>query len=184
MSRFTTNIYFPTPSVKIYMEGKWEKVTSALKDLGPAIQKGYDKAVSKYSRKLLRVIKEAIQGGGPPGSIWKPQADSTMATYKAHGWVVGKPYYRTGLFYRSLGMYSYRGKVYIGLPSNTRTENGLTLVQLARILEAGTDKIPARPLFAPSLEAVGGTTTLRREILKSIRSELGHLGFKPNQIKM
>lgn len=183
MARLTTNIYFPAPQVRIKLEGNWQKVTTAVKGIGPAIQRGYDKAVSKYARKLLRVIQESIQNGGPPNSIWEPHSESTMRTYKSHGWVVGQPYYRTGLFYRSLGLYEYRGKTYIGLPSGTRTENGLTMVQLARLLESGSDRIPARPLFKPSLEAVGGTSELRAQILTGIRQELGTLGFRANQVK-
>ena len=184
MPRFTTNIYFPVPQVKIMLEGNWQKVTTAVSGIGPAIQRGYDKAVSRYARKLLRIIKEAIQTGGPPGSIWEPQAESTKRTYESHGWVVGQPYYRTGLFYRSIGMYEYKGRTYIGLPSNIRTKEGLTLVQLARLLETGSEKIPSRPLFMPSLQAVGGTTELKKQILKSIRQELGGLGFRANQVKL
>ena len=180
----TTNIYFPVPQVKIMLEGNWQKVTTAVSGIGPAIQWGYDRAVSRYARKLLSIIREAIQTGGPPGSIWEPHSDSTMATYKSHGWVVGQPYYRTGVFYRSLGLYSFRGRTYVGLQNNIRTENGLTLVQLARILENGTEKIPARPLFSPSFQAVGGTSELRAQILKSIRQELGGLGFRANQVKL
>lgn len=183
MPRLTTNIYFPAPQVKIMLEGNWTKVTTAVGGIGRAIQRGYDRAVNRYTRKLLNVIKTAIQDGGPPGSIWEPQAESTIRTYLSHGWVVGQPYYRTGLFYRSLGMYSYKGRIYIGLPSNIRTREGLTLVQLARLLESGSEKIPARPLFSPSLQAVGGTSELRAQILKSIRQELSGLGFKANQVK-
>lgn len=166
------------------MEGNWQKINTAVNNIGPAIQRGYDRATSKYAKKLLNTIKGAIVGGGPPGSIWEPHSISTMETYKNHGWTVGKPYYRTGMFYRSIGMYSYKGRIYIGLPSNTKTENGLTLVQLARLLETGNDFIPSRPLFKPSFEAVGGNSVLRSEILKYIRSELNKLGFRPNQVKM
>lgn len=183
MPRFTTNIYFPAPQVKIMMEGNWQKVTSAVSGVGPAIQRGYDRVVSRYARKLLRILKESIRDGGPHGSIWEPQAESTKKTYRAHGWVVGHPYNRTGLFLRSLGMYEYKGRTYIGLPSNIRTREGLTMVQLARLLEAGSEKIPARPLFSPALQAVGGTSELRKQILKSIRQELSSLGFRANQVK-
>lgn len=183
MARVTTNIYFPAPQVKIMLEGNWQKVTTAVSGIGSAIQRGYDRAVSRYARNLLQIIKGAIQSGNPPNSVWEPHSDSTMRTYKSHGWVVGQPYYRTGVFYRSLSLYEYRGRTYVGLPSGIRTENGLTLVQLARLLESGSDKIPARPLFAPSFQAAGGTTELRKQILKSIRQELSHLGFRANQVK-
>ena len=47
----------------------------------------------------------------------------------------------------------------------------------------GTGDIPARPLWAPSLKAVGGKDKLKKEILTSIRIELRRIGFKPNQVK-
>lgn len=180
----TSNIYMPIPNIQVKMVGDWHKVTKGIDRLGNSIQSGYDKAINSFSKRLLRIIKEAIRSGGPPGYVWEPLSDSTLESYKSHGYnFSGKPYNRTGLFLRSIGKYSGRGRVYIGLPSRKRTGNGLTFLQLARVLENGTDSIPSRPLFSPCFIAAGGEKLLKRNIIKEIRSELYKLGFKSNQVK-
>ena len=91
----------------------------------------------------------------------------------------------------SIGVYNYGTRVYVGLPNNLRTENGLTFVQLAKVLEFGTresgegegNEIPARPLFRPALQAAGGNAAIRKTLIKEIRSELIKYGLKPNQVK-
>ncbi len=73
------------------------------------------------------------------------------------------------------------------------SQGGITLNELAKILEFGTGgkgggknsgNIPARPLWAPSFKSVGGREGLRKEIIKGIRSQLlKDFGIKANQVK-
>lgn len=186
------NIYFPSPNVQIKLEGDWKRVQRGLDHLAPAVMTGYKRGVSYFSKKLLRIIKQSIANGGPPTGAWVPLSDSTLRTYASHGWnTSGNPYNRTGVFMNSIGVYNYGSRVYVGLPNNLRTENGLTFVQLAKVLEFGTidsgegegNEIPARPLFRPALQAAGGNAAIRKALIKEIRSELIKYGLKPNQVK-
>lgn len=194
MPRYTTNLYFPTPHIQVKIDGKWTRVTTAVDGIGPAIQRGYDRVIGRISKRLLRDLRMAIESGGPDGVHWEPLSPKTLETYAKHGWNTDGPYNRTGLFYRSLGLYKYGKRTYVGLPSNIRTKGGLTMVQLARLLETGTTEndegeeitknhIPPRPLFQPTFQAMGGMPYIKRELLREIRSELLRLGFHPNQVK-
>lgn len=171
--------YFPqVPKVEIINQGNWEKVDKGLAQLQPAIKKGYEVGVSRFSNKLLRIIRKAISTHTPPagsGISWAP------LSRKSKGKGI---YYNKGDFYRAVGIYQYRNRILVGLPPGTKHYSGLTLNQLAIILEYGNDKIPARPLWRPSLKSAGGRKELKRILLKEIRRTImSRTGLKANQIR-
>ena len=70
------------------------------------------------------------------------------------------------------------------MPSGTKHYSGLTLNQLAIILEYGNENIPARPLWRPSLKSAGGPKELRNILMKEIRrSIMTRTVLKANQIR-
>lgn len=177
--------------IKIKLYGNWTEAIHLVDSLGPSIQKGYDIAVKKFSRDLLKIIRFSIATGTPPkGSNinWQPHAPSTIKRYGEH-----PIFYLTGLYHRSVGVYKYKGRTLIGLQSKQRSSSGgITLIELANILEYGTKGfgggmddagIPPRPLWNPALKAVGGKEKLRNLIIKNIRKQLYDSGIKANQVK-
>ena len=182
------NITLPKVSdlvLQVKVNGEWQRVESLVSNLGPSIQRGYDKAVNKFSRNLLAIVKKSLTLGIPPvggGVIWQPLAPSTVERWGQH------PIYNlTGLYSRSVGLYVYKSRILIGLPIGIRrsSQKKLTLNQLARILEFGSHdgRIPPRPVWAPSLKAVGGKSKLKQLILTEIRKEFQKYGIRPNQVK-
>lgn len=172
-----------TPQVKL--EGDWEKVTALVENLGPSIQRGYDVAVNKFARDLLRIVTRSLTTGIPPiggGVTWQPLSPSTIERWGQHS-----IYNLTGLYSRSVGLYSYKSRTLVGLPIGTRraSQKKLTLNQLALILEHGSKdgRIPARPVWGPSLAAAGGKAKLKKSILTEIRRQLLKHGVRPNQVK-
>lgn len=171
--------YLPlVPKIEIINQGNWERADRGLSQLQPAIQKGYDKGASIFTNKLLRIIRKAVATHTPPagsGISWPPLSRPSK----------GKGiYYNKGDFYRAIGIYHYRGKTLVGMPSGNRHYSGLTLNQLAIILEYGNEKIPARPLWRPSVKSAGGVKELRRILLREIRrSIMSRTGLKANQIR-
>ena len=181
------NITLPKVSdlvLQVKLNGEWQKVEYLVSNLGPSMQRGYDKAVSKFSLNLLAIVKKSLTLGIPPvggGVTWQPLAPSTIERYGQH------PIYNlTGLYSRSVGLFRYKSRVLIGLPINRRSsQKKLTMNQLAIMLEFGSpdDRIPPRPVWAPSLKAVGGKNKLKQLILTEIRKELQKYGVRPNQVK-
>ncbi len=186
------NVRLPNPgslNIELHLTGDWEKAVKVVDGISPSIQKGYDKAIEQFSTKLLRIIKTAVLTGKPPkGAYWQPLSDATIRRWGEH------PIYNlTGLFGRSIGLYSYKNKTYVGIQANKRrsSQDGLTLNQLAILLEhgsrnnsEGTNYIPPRPLWAPALNEMGGIQALRKLIIQKIRSQLRtDLGINPNRVR-
>lgn len=182
-----TNIDFPSPqniSIEVKLEGEWQRVEAAIGKLSPDILKGYEIATNKYANKLLRIIKRAVLSGTPPpggGVNWPPLSPDTIKRYGDH------PIYNlTGTFSKAIGFFHYKSRTYVGLPlaRGRSSSGGLTLNQLAKLLEFGGTHIPPRPLWGPSFKAAGGIDELRRNILTEIRRKLGSsFGIRPNQVK-
>lgn len=191
MSRYVANIYMPMPEIQIKLEGDWERAKTGIDGIPRAIKQGYDKGTGQFSQKLLQIIQQALNSGGPPGEYWEPLSPNTIKTYAKKGLHDTTPWVRTGLLSRAIGVYNYGDRLYIGLPNNAPYPNiygedsGLTFVQLARLLETGSVQrhIPARPLFQPSFQAAGGRAQLRKAIITEIRRKLMPLGFHQSQVK-
>lgn len=167
----------PIPKIEIINKGNWVMVERGIGNLSQAIQKGYDIGVKKFTNKLVRIIRKAIMSHQPPagsGVSWRPLKRNHP----------GGIYYLKGSFYRFIGIYKYRGKILVGMPAGQKHYSGLTANQLAILLEYGSDKIPARPLFRPSYKAAGGTRELRNILMREIRrSIMSNTSLKANQIK-
>lgn len=184
------NINTLVPQVKLF--GEWVRAEQVIDALPQKLQKAYDTATNKFANRLLKIVRTSIRSGTPPpngGVYWEPLAESTLRKYGDH-----PTYYLTGLYYRSVGLFKYKSRTLIGLPINKKraSQGGLTLNQLAKILEYGTGgigggrntgTIPPRPLWAPSLKSVGGREKLKAEILTEIRRQFRSLGLKANQVK-
>lgn len=180
----SVNVTIPNlTSIQIKLVGNWAHLDKIADHLQQAVMDGYNKATSEFARKLLYIVQRSMATGTPPpgsGVTWQPLAPSTLKRYGQHN-----IYYLTGLYARSIGIYQYKSRTLIGLPINMKksSQGHLTLNQLAKILEFGSEHIPARPLWAPSLKTLGGRSALRKTILLYIRRELSKYGIKPNQVK-
>lgn len=167
----------PIPKIELTDKANWTLAQNAIENLSPGIQEGYNKGTKRYSDKLLRIIRKAIHSGTPPpgsGITWKPLKKG------GHG-----IYYLTGAFSRAIGIYTYKSRTLVGMPLGKRHYGGLTYNQLAIILGYGNSRIPARPLFGPAITAAGGTSELKRVLMKEIRSSLiRRTGLNANQIKV
>lgn len=172
------NINFPSPVPQIELSrgSQWKLTERVLTTLPDAVRRGYDSGVNKFSRTLLQVIKRAIATGTPPkgsGITWQPTKRGN------------KPYYIQGEFYRSIGLYKYKSRTLVGMPINIRHRKGLTLNQLAILLENGSPRIPARPLWRPAYKAAGGNTAMKKVLLTEIRkSVIRRTSLTANQIQV
>lgn len=183
------NIYFPgNLELKIVNELQWTKASKAIGDIPKAIRRGYEDATEKFANKLIRSIKGMMERGD---SSWAPLAQSTLKKYHAKYPSATHPWYRSGTMYNAIDYYSDESgkRVYVGVGQYTQydpsdagedTRKGLTMIQLAKLLEFGGygGRIPARPLFTKALDKAGGQKEIRKYILQSIRAKIQALGLK------
>jgi len=184
MASNKVNINIPTPTIEIKLEGDWAKAVMMPQLVVKSIAEGYELATRDCSKDIIRIVKQALNTGlPPPGAHWPPLSPTTIKSHGNH-----TVYKMTGFYERSIGVHVYKGRVLIGIPLNIRAPGGLTINQLAILLEHGsTNKggggIPPRPLWAPSLEAYGGTKRIKKVVIQNIKNCIfKNTGISPKQL--
>lgn len=174
--------------LQIYVNPKAQKKAEELIKACPEILiRAYEKGARRFAKLLVEEIRYCIMTGLPPagsGVSWPPLSPKTLKTYKSLGFPQAHLWYLTGQMYRRVGIFQTRGRnkeIKVGFPTGVRafspqkgknTQGRPTLTALAAVLEAGTDRVPPRPLFAPAFKAVGGSRRVRKFILEELRKEL------------
>jgi len=186
MASNKVNINIPTPNIDIELVGDWDKAIELPELVVRAMAEGYDKAIRECSRDLIKIVKNAISTGLPPGGSgvrWAPLSPNTIKTHGVHN-----IYNLTGFYERSIGVHTYKNRVLVGIPLNIRTPGGLTINQLAILLEHGSTNsggggIPPRPLWAPAMKSYGGTDKIKKVVLKHLKKSIKeHTGIEPKQM--
>ena len=165
-----------------------EKVRKLIEAMPEIETKAYQKACTNFGKMLAKYVRRCIMFNTPPeGVSWPPHSPDYLKKYNVQGF-----WYLSGQMLKSIRLRQYQGSYYVGpnpgekaadpvnIYGRSRTSK-LTLVQLARILEGGTEgrsnskfhnDIPARPLFRPSFKAVGGTERLKKYLIANLRREV------------
>ena len=74
--------------IEIKLYGDWHKAIELVDNLGPSIKKGYDTAVNKFSKDLLKIVLFSIATGTPPKEKfgWRKTIGSTqIGARQVHG---------------------------------------------------------------------------------------------------
>ena len=165
-----------------------EKVRKLIAAMPEIETRAYQKACTNFGKMLAKYVRRCIMFNTPPeGVSWPPHSPDYLKKYNVQGF-----WYLSGQMLKSIRLRQYQGSYYVGpnpgekaadpvnIYGRSRTSK-LTLVQLARILECGTEghsnskfhnDIPARPLFRPSFKAVGGTERLKKYLIANLRREV------------
>ncbi|MCM1438797.1 MAG: hypothetical protein NC131_06250 [Roseburia sp.] len=175
----TINITLSTVlgNVKIYANPKQQrKAEELLKKTPHILQQAYINAASRFGERLSKMAKTCLRKGMPPpnsGVSWPPHAASTTRRLGEHTLL-----YWSSQYYHAIGVYKRGKNVFVGVKSGvkkTRPDNAksrLTLLQVAKILEFGGGRVPARPLWIPLFESVGGKRQFKQELVKEIRKQM------------
>lgn len=166
-------------SLELFNKPGWNQVESLPQEAARCMQKGYDKAVARYAKEILSMVRKSILRGRPPMGYWEPLSPK----YKQR-WAGEYPehhlMYLTGQYLRSIGHFTRGKRSYIGVVrgekrSGPHPENNLTMNQVAIIQEFGTanGRIPARPLWSSALQKLEGSRfPLKDQIIQEIRHQL------------
>lgn len=165
-----------------------EKVKRLIQAMPDIELRAYEKGCTNFGRMLARYVRRCIMFNSPPSGVsWPPHSNDYLKKYDVKGF-----WYLSGQMLKSIKLRQYQGGYYVGPSPNEKAmdpvnkygrsrTSKLTLVQLARLLEGGTEghssskfhnDIPARPLFRPSFRAVGGTERLKKYLIANLRREV------------
>ena len=175
----TINITLSTVlgNVKIWANPRQQKKAEELLRKTPEIlQQAYKNTAQRFGDRLAKMAKTCLRKGIPPhnsGVSWPPHAASTTRRLGEHTLL-----YWSSQYYHAIGVYKRGRNIFVGVNSGvkkTRPDghtSGLTLLQVAKILEFGGGKVPARPLWIPLFESVGGKAKFKQELVKEIRKQV------------
>jgi hypothetical protein len=106
----------------------------------------------EFARYMARVLKKEYKKAIDKQRYsykWKPLSVPYMKYKKAHNLSL-KTWEATGLLYKSIVYRKRNGKYYVGIDPYKRYPNGgPKVIDIAKIMEYGSRKNPARPLFRP-----------------------------------
>lgn len=174
MAKITRSFEPMVPQIELF--GDWERTEYMLKNIELAISLGNKAALLSASNKIKRIVRRNIRENG--GSIGWPPVSENYAEFKSSlGYDPNNLYHLTGIYYRNITIWSNAGVYYVGLKNHTRntfTGGRITLIQIAKILEAGSfvRNIQPRPLWKPSFRQFGGTLRLKGLIIWHIRNQI------------
>lgn len=171
----TTRIPVIVPTIE--KVGDWPRTQRFLREVGPVTVRGYTLGQLAFAKKMFnRVRKNIRENGGTIG--WAPLS-SSYADYKSR---LGKDpnnlLVLTKLYYNSITIWNKNGIYYVGVKHGIRypdrSNGGLTVGQVAKILEVGSiaRNLPARPLWGPSFRQLGGKQAIRKTLVWYIRRQI------------
>jgi len=153
--------------------GPWVMTSALIADLPALITMGSLKGQKSAAEKLKALIRKNIRNNGVPGN--KPWSSipysSKYEKEKAKAetaYGVNSKLRRTGLYYRSISVWSNGHTYYIGIKKGVKTSSGgKTLGYVAQLLEKGSSvrNIKARPLWAPTFKQFGGNKRIKSIIV-------------------
>lgn len=163
-----------TPDVQLF--GDWNKVRLFIHLLPELISKGSDKGQESAAKQLYRIVRRHIINNGSSLG-WAPLSLDYQFKKAKSGFPPGRMYYASGTYYNNIKVWKKGGNTYVGIKARVKSgssKQGLTLGQIARILEYGSSarNIPARPLWTPSFKDFGGTDRIKGFMTWHIRNEI------------
>lgn len=120
-----------------------------LRKLVPRYEEYFDQFVAYMALELKKEFKQAIEHQKYKHK-WKPLSIRYKDYKKTHNLSM-KIWKATGLLLRSIGYKKYNGYYLIGIDPFKKYKNGIRVLDIAKYIEYGTRRMPARPLFRPIL---------------------------------
>lgn len=159
-------------SVKVSMLGNWPKAVKTFATLSPVVKRSIAMGQRKYARKLVAIVKGHII-----------QQDL--------GWKAASPSKRGSMlmidtrdYYQSIRYWQKNYELHVGVPEHLiHGRSGQKLWKVATWNERGTKKIPARPLWGPSIKELGGTKQVAIDVRDEIQKNLSILGLGVLEVK-
>lgn len=177
--RIRTDPKLDQPSMNFFIKvdgNKSRKVQAFLDDFPGEVFMGSYEGALKFAKRLHQIVKRCLKTGTPPKGVnWPPHAASTIRSLGAH-----KLLNLTGFYLRHIQIIGNgpASTIAVGLPrgtkrpSNIKGSSGITMQHIAQILEYGGNKIPARPLWRPAYNQIGGNSRLKKYVTDGIRKQV------------
>jgi hypothetical protein len=160
------------PKLKINLTGQWTEADRLPTEVVRILQRASNQSSEQFSQQILQIVRTAISTGTPPaggGVNWPGLSDATIRR-----WGATTLYNLHGEMLRALVIVGEGTRRQIGLRNLTHSYGAhLSMSRVSKILEFGTAfGIPRRPLWEPTLKAVGGSAGIAHLTIQNIQKGL------------
>lgn len=150
--------------------GNWAAARNRTSKLPQTIKRSIRAAEEKVAKRLIKIVREHII---KQDLNWVPLSDAAIKS-KGHN----KVYRFTGTYFNSLKFWQKGYSVEIGIPRGVyEPRNGVELWKVATWMELGTTKMPARPIWGPSIKELGGRGGMQDIVADTLREKLAREGW-------
>lgn len=150
--------------------GNWRGAIDFLGKSGFEVKKEVNKASFQLCTKLKNIVIGHLLA---QDLNWKDLHPSTIKNKKSKN--RNNKLIDTELYLSNIKVWRELGTAYVGVKkgiSHKRGDNVISLDRLAIFLELGTSRMPARPLWNPSIEELGGEKGIKNFIASAIYKRL------------
>lgn len=151
--------------LEVELEGDWPGVSLALNTLPLSIRSSAIWGQRKAMEKVVKIVKGHINA---QDLNWAPRSEKR---------VFGDPrtLVDTEAYYASIKAWKDGDSYIAGVPSNATNVKGDRIADYALMNELGGGNLPARPLWGPSIEEMGGVPGIRSIVTIAIFTKLARL---------
>lgn len=147
--------------------GNWEGTLRMLKNLGYDVTDAYRKSQTDFAKSLRDRVIQHIKAQDLHWASLSP-----LTKLRKNQKNRNKIYVDTETYLKSIMILKDGNNISVGLkrgqPYKGRKDRSVTVDQVAMWMEFGTSKAPARPLWQPSIEEMGGAKGFRDKIASDI----------------
>jgi hypothetical protein len=154
--------------IEIKMIGDWRGAKRGLQELPFMVKSSALWGQRKAAERLVKIVKAHINN---QDLGWAPRSANTSSN-DPRTLVDNEDYYKNIKAWRKNELY------YAGVPRDKYNGKGVRISDYATIHEHGAKGLPARPLWAPSFQEVGGAKGIRAIIVDSIYAKVRNLRAK------
>lgn len=157
-------------TVNIRAVGDWRGANAMFRNFSRDIKRAFKSSQENVAKKLLRKVKGHLK---KQDLGWVPLSQKTIDR-KGHAIAL----IDSGAYYRSIKFWQVSYTVYVGVRRGVLNSDGNEIARIAVWQEYGTRYIPARPLWRPSIEEIGGPVGMRNDVQRSMYWKLRKMGYK------
>lgn len=148
--------------------GNWGEINRQFKNLPREVNSSIVWGQRKAAEKLVKIVKAHINNQDLGWAARSPRTTPNDPRVLVD----------MGEYYDSISAWRKYGVYYAGVPRDKYNSKGTRISEYALINELGSGDIPARPLWGPSFEELGGPHGVRDIVMQAIYRKLRELNTK------
>lgn len=148
--------------IEIKFEGDWRKTKRFLGVLPITVRRAAEEGQRKAAETLVKVVVGHLK---KQDLGWEPKSDEGHSNDE-------RILIDSGTYLRSIKAWKNRSGYNVGVPGNTFSPKGERVADYAIYNEFGFGKGPARPLWGPSIQEMGGAKGVQQIIYNTILKQV------------